>query len=172
MCMRRSNSSSPNTHVPEYRELITIGRIQILVDFVLLVMIPDFHGLKERDCWIGRVTEQYLDSASDTVVGETMPWLMGDVIMPYSSGREFYTAWFHIDKVFFYLWYKIVWSYLVGLTLIFFFLIIGRMWFLDVWIRKPENKNCHNWNTFIYSLEDVWNENLQVLSWDAVNCLP
>lgn len=71
-------------------------------------------------CWTDRMTRQYLDAASDTVVGETIPWLMGDVIMPDSSGREFYTVWFHIDKVSFTCDTKLHRVILLWLALIFF----------------------------------------------------
>lgn len=76
---------------------------------------------------------------------------MGDVIMPDSSGRKFYTVWLHTDKVFFYLWYKIAWRHLVVVFLDF--LILRRNVILgSVYKKKPGNWNSHNWSMSVYNL--------------------
>lgn len=108
------------------------------------------HGLEGRDCRIGRTAQQHPDAVSDTVVGGTVPWLMEDV-MPGSSGREFYTVWFHIDKVSFYLGYKIVQRHLAEACLDF--LIVGGNAIPgSVDQKKPRRSDCPPQSTSAYYL--------------------
>lgn len=76
----------------------------------------------------------------------------GGVIMPDSSGGEFYTVWFHIDKVFFYRWYKIAWRHLVVACLDF--LIVRRNMIVS---RVYKKQQPGNWNSLTRAcLFTIW----------------